>query len=144
MRRLSPLFAALCVMPLLGSDSPKEYDDRTDGDELQGKWSLVLQVYDGRSAIAPAVEGSEVETFRAGRWERDAQKGSLFYTTDTSTRPAHLNTQFMSGDGGRGTMRYIYRRNRDTLQIAFGEDMSIRPRSFVEPGIFVVTYKLVK
>jgi hypothetical protein len=50
----------------------------------------------------------------------------------------------MSGDGGRETMRYIYRRNRDTLQIAFGEDMSIRPRSFIEPGIFVVTYKLVK
>jgi hypothetical protein len=28
MRRLSPLLAVLLVLPLLGSDSPTEYDDR--------------------------------------------------------------------------------------------------------------------
>jgi hypothetical protein len=30
MRRLSLLFAVLLVLPLFGSDSPKEYDDTTE------------------------------------------------------------------------------------------------------------------
>ena len=41
MRRLLPL-AVLLILPLLGSDSPKEYDDAAmQMDEIQGTWRLV-------------------------------------------------------------------------------------------------------
>ena len=39
MRRLSLLFAVLFVVPLIGSDSPRDYDDRVKVDELSRKWS---------------------------------------------------------------------------------------------------------
>jgi hypothetical protein len=35
MKKVLPLFAALLVAPLLGSDSPKEYDDRAEMDAFQ-------------------------------------------------------------------------------------------------------------
>jgi uncharacterized protein (TIGR03067 family) len=144
MRRWTPLLAALVVVVLLGSDSPKGYDDATDLDELQGRWELVLQVYDHRQSLAPAVEGSDIETFWDHRWLRDGRRDSLLYRTDARQRPAHLDTLFTTGDGQRGTMRYIFRRDGDTLQIAHMDNMSVRPLSFHEPGIFVFTYKRVK
>ena len=38
MHRLSLLFAVLSVVPLLGSDSAKEYDDRTEVAGIEGTW----------------------------------------------------------------------------------------------------------
>jgi uncharacterized protein (TIGR03067 family) len=143
-RILYSLCAGLLVVIGLGSDSPKQYDDATDGDELQGRWEFVLRVYDHRQSIAPAVEGSEVETFLDHRWKRDGGKWSVVYKTDARQRPAHLDTHFTSGDGRRGTMRYIYRRDGDKLQIAFMDNVSVRPLSFDEPGIFVTTYRRAK
>jgi uncharacterized protein (TIGR03067 family) len=145
MRRIVYLLAGgLLVVPSLGSDAPKEFGDAAEPDELQGMWALVLQVYDHRQAIAPAVEGSEVETFRAGRWEKDDPERSVTYRADASRLPAHLDAPFPPGHRQQGMMRYIYRRDGDTLRIAFGDDLSIRPRSFDDPGIFVSTYKRVK
>src|SRR5262245_13693195 len=144
-RRIVCLLAGgLLVVPSLGSDSLKEYGDAAEPDELQGTWALVLQVYDHRQAIAPAVEGSEVESFRAGRWEKRDPEWSVTYRTDASRRPAHLDAPFPAGHRQRGMMRYIYRRDGDTLRIAFGDDLSIRPRSFEEQRIFVSTHKRVK
>jgi uncharacterized protein (TIGR03067 family) len=145
MRRIVCLLGGvLVVVPSLGSDSPKGYGDAAEPDELQGTWALVLQVYDNRQATGPAVDGSEVETFRAGRWEKGAPERSVNYRADAGLRPAHLDAPFPSGHRQRGMMRYIYRRDGDTLRIAFGDDLSIRPRSFDEQGIFVSTYKRVK
>ena len=145
MRRIFCLLVGVLLVVLsLGSDSPKEYGDAAEPDELQGTWALVLQVYDHRQATAPAVEGSEVETFRAHRWEKGDPQRSGTYTTDASRRPAHLDAPFPSRHPQQGMMRYLYRIDGDKLQIAFGDDLGIRPRSFDEPGIFVSTYKRVK
>ena len=41
MKRLLPPFVVLLALSLLGSDSPKAYDDRTEIiDSLQGTWHL--------------------------------------------------------------------------------------------------------
>jgi uncharacterized protein (TIGR03067 family) len=143
MRRLSVLLAAL-VFLLLGSDSPKQYDDATDFNELQGTWALVEHLNDHQPSLTPAENEFYVANFRDHRWLRDNRSGSLLYRTDPSQRPAHLDTLFATGDGQRGTMRYISRRDGNTLQIAHTNNRSVRPLSFDEPGIFVYTYKRVK
>jgi hypothetical protein len=47
MRRL--LLAALLVLSLLGSDSPREYDDRTQDMGIEGDWLLLRVETDGTS-----------------------------------------------------------------------------------------------
>ena len=48
MRRLLPL-AAFLILPLLGSDSLRECDDRAEMDELQGTWQLVAMTKRGKA-----------------------------------------------------------------------------------------------
>src|SRR5882757_1859555 len=62
------MLAALLVLPLLGSDAPRDYDGATvRKDELEGTWRLVAVRAD---AGPPAVEvkGTGRLTFRRGRW----------------------------------------------------------------------------
>jgi hypothetical protein len=64
MRRLLFPFAVLLVSLLLGSDSPKGYDDHARDARLEGEWVLVRLEVNGK--LVPEWP-SHVTTFRAGR-----------------------------------------------------------------------------
>ena len=73
MRRLSLLPAALFVVSLFGSDSPKEYDDKTEIVGIEGTWRLIeMGVQRGRRA---KYEALIVMKFRSGTIRDDIGDG---------------------------------------------------------------------
>jgi uncharacterized protein (TIGR03067 family) len=124
MRHLTLLFVALLILPLLGSDSPKEYNDRTvQENDIQGTW---------RSDGA-------VLRFRAGKlFTLDGYSLPRDYTTDTTCKPAHLDVA-----NGSGQIKFIYQIKGDLLEIAF-RPTGQRPKSFDDADVRVFTYKRVK
>ena len=53
MHRLSLLLAVLLVLPLFGSDSPKEYDDRAKIAGIEGVWRLTDSTQNGNVCPFP-------------------------------------------------------------------------------------------
>jgi hypothetical protein len=47
MHRSACLLAALLVLPLLGSDSPKEYNCATEERSIEGTWEFICNEYNG-------------------------------------------------------------------------------------------------
>jgi uncharacterized protein (TIGR03067 family) len=145
MRRLMPLFAALSVFPLLGSDSPKEYDDAAEANNIQGMWQLTEFEFKGAKA-KPDVHG--VLTYRSGTstltyGNVESLRGS--YRIDPTQKPPHIDW-IPSTDELKGRpIRCIYRIDGDTLKLGFmqGSDWS-RPQRFYGEGVAVETYKRVK
>jgi uncharacterized protein (TIGR03067 family) len=138
------LLAALLILPLLGSDSPKEYDDATAAiDELQGKWQLVAVRVERDKPFAEVTSASHI-TYRAGQWSSVSgfagKRGT--YTTNPTRWPSHLDVTPNSGQGG--VRRYLYRVDGDTLQVAVGPDLRIRPTSFDEEGVTISMWKRVE
>jgi hypothetical protein len=66
MRRLSLMFTVLCVVPLFGYNSPKEYDGTIAAvGTIEGTWrevGLIFLVYDG---FSPEID----YTFRGKTWD---------------------------------------------------------------------------
>jgi uncharacterized protein (TIGR03067 family) len=141
MSRTVYLFAALLVLPSLGSDAPKEYDGATELDALQGTWRRIALKHDGRDV---PLEGEEmIVTYLSGKfvWPGNVV-GS--YTVDTSRKPAHL-TETIEGVLRRRPEKSIYRIDGDTLQVgsATGQPRDW-PHSFDDKNLVIVTYKRVK
>ena len=145
MRRLPLLFAFMFVAPLLGSDSPREYDDSTKMDDIEGSWLLISEEYEGR--VFKAEEGRKSDnqgvTYQGGKFTRVDPKEVLkgTYTTDTACKPAHLDMTF---DGGGLKVTYIYRRDGEKLLLGLIWNGGGRPKSFDDKGIHVSTYKRAK
>jgi uncharacterized protein (TIGR03067 family) len=114
MRHLLFPFALLCVLPLLGSDSPKEYDDRTKLVELEGMWRIVS--VENTGGYYPT---SGYMVFREGKFEGTgrgvAPKGN--YKVDNTKKPAWLDLT-NPPDNGPAEM-CIYRIDGDVLKIAW-------------------------
>jgi len=92
MRRTILLLAGvlLCVVAL-GSDSPKEYDDRTVYCGIEGTWQLAKVELGGRNE-EPACQS--VMSFHAGTWELKESDGGWYkgtYCTDSTQKPPHLD-----------------------------------------------------
>src|SRR5262245_631196 len=91
MRRIACLLAVLLlVLPSLGSDAPKEYDETVAWEDgLQGSWLLVGQEFNGK----PVDFVESVQTFRNGKYTTKDKHGSVAgtYTIDASQKPAHLD-----------------------------------------------------
>jgi uncharacterized protein (TIGR03067 family) len=134
MRRL---FAVLMLVPLLGSDSPKEYDSATAVDGVEGTWRVVAAEIDG--SRVPMKVTTEL-TLRAGRWRisdlKTANTGN--YTVEPGSKPAHLDI-VTSGE----TNKYIYRIDGDTLRLARYEQGVPHPKSFNDTGIVIIICKRV-
>jgi hypothetical protein len=90
--------AVLLVLPLFGSDSPKEYDDKTENVGIEGKWRLI--------------DGKNVVTFRSGTYTVDDGDGNPWrgtYRTDKSHYPHHLDL-FPSNGPYKGKRSNIFTR----------------------------------
>ena len=144
LRLLVVLVLGMCLLlepPLLGSDSPKKYDDRTEVDELQGtSWQAVAWESAGERQ---ADKGQLIHTFRDGQWRISLVAEPIgAYTTDTSHYPARLNRIEFLDDGKVQTWKCIYHIDGDTLRIAYKEDGGNRPKSFDDnAGLHIEFYK---
>jgi uncharacterized protein (TIGR03067 family) len=141
MRSLRLLIAALLVVLLLGSGSPREYDDRTEIDSLEGTWRMVAINDEGKEKT-PSVERC-IETFRGGKWsysENGRPSTAGTYTTNKNRTPSFLDQSY-EPNPGRARM-CIYWIKGDTLRIAFRlRNEGVRPTSFDENGLYIMTWK---
>ena len=147
MRRSVCLLAVvLLVVPLLGSDAPKEYDGATETDELQGTWTVVSGTVVGSGRGRP-LDGLAL-TFSGGQYQFQGdwdERGA--YTVDRSRQPHHLDIAPTGGkkaSWARAASKLIYQLDGDVLRIAFAGNDGARPASFDEVGTVVYTYKRVK
>ena len=139
MRRTILLAGVLLSVVALGSDSQKEYDDKTTVDPLEGTWRLIGSEFEGKKMDIP-VEFA-MWTFRRGTYTIDdgdgnpVQRGT--YRIDATQKPAHLDM---------GTAKFIYQIDGDTLRHATlaGAYDTPRPQGFYDKAIVVRTYKRVK
>jgi uncharacterized protein (TIGR03067 family) len=145
MRRLIPLFAALFVAPLLGSDSPKEYDDATENIAIEGTWRLVELEYDGKITDSPL---PLVSTYRDGVYTSkvyDKEAGRGRYRVDLAHAPAYLDEIPADGKTGGEPIKSIYQIDGDTLRVAYQGNLFMRrPQAFSGEGVWVEVYKRVK
>lgn len=146
MHRLALLLAIVLVVPLLGFDSPKEYDDRTTADPLEGTWRLTEFAYNGvifassDHSVMTCRAGTYVEKFSDGRTNRGS------YRIDAAHMPPHLDWLPSSGADQGLTIKSIFNIDGDTLMDAHicGENEVERPRKFNGDGVAFCIYKRVK
>jgi uncharacterized protein (TIGR03067 family) len=129
MRRL-PLLAAVLALLLLGSDSPKEYDDRAQDSGLEGEWVLLRLEVNGK--LVPEWP-SHVTTYRGGRMQAGEAEGT--YTVDDLVRPARLTERIaVTGE----TFPSIYQIAGKTLRVAFLKSLTDYPTGFSDKRELVI------
>jgi uncharacterized protein (TIGR03067 family) len=141
MRSLRLLIAALLVVPLLGSGSPREYDDRTEMAGIEGTWQLLAVEHDGKKVNSI----TWVLTLRDGEYTRtdsNGDHGTGKYRIDTNQKPPHFDLS-AAKEGGYGALNGIFQCQGDTLKMAWPRDAEY-PKSFQDQGVYLGTYKRLK
>ncbi len=137
------IWLLLCVASL-GSNSSKQYDDRTTGDPLEGTWNWIEVSVGGRKLNSP----QHVMTCYDGRLTYYLPGSTIreIYRTNLSQKPPHLDLIPSNGPLQRKTLKCIYQIDGDTLRIAniATLDDDGRPTEFSGADVAVVTYKRVK
>jgi uncharacterized protein (TIGR03067 family) len=145
MRRLSPLFAFLFVVPLLGSDSPKEYDDKAEIVGIEGTWRFSELEHNGEKVDLVT---RWVTTYRGGTYTTNYGHGDTVrgcYRIDPTRNPPHLDRLPSSGPCKGETNKFIYQIDGDTLRVAGFYLIELpRPQGFNDDDISIWTYKRVK
>jgi uncharacterized protein (TIGR03067 family) len=132
MRPVLLLLPVLCVLALLGSDSPREYDNRTEYTGLDGTWQMV------DAAIVLTCRGS---TWKFNTGGRDSWRGTQ--RIDITREPHHLDLYYENGPYQGKTLKCIYKIDGDTLTIA-GYSAEKRPTGFQEAMILISKYKRIE
>jgi uncharacterized protein (TIGR03067 family) len=143
MRRAVLLLAGvlLCVVAL-GSDSPKEYDDKTMVDPLEGRWQMIEWTCDGEKLNGiPEERVYHNGTYTINWSDGDTWRGS--YRIDPTRKSSHLDWIPSGGSGKGQTFMNIYQVDGDTLRIAAVNGKQ-HPQCFKDKGVYVTTYKRVK
>jgi hypothetical protein len=139
MRRLLPLVAVLLVGLLLGSDSPREFENAAvTGDPLAGEWTRVGLVLDGADLGAPRW----VFTFRGGKYT--AHIGGAPETGYYTVNGWRLQTVRTGGVACYSSGHFLFRVEGDTLTFAYHNGAAKRPDTFGGPGMAISTFKRVK
>ena len=144
-RRLLALIGALILLPVLGFDAPREYDDATvQGSELEGVWQFETIEYDGQK-----FPNASHLIFHKGQWKWGELKPNLSgpYKEDAGQKPGWVDMTTTNMPTAKSTMKAIYRIDGDTLQMANGPRAVDRPTGFDtknSPGVAVWTLKRVK
>lgn len=145
MRRLSPLFAVLFVVPLIGSDSPKEYDGAMQEDKLEGTWQRIEIERNGEK-IDVGVQ--LVNIYRGDNFTSDYGGNSVTgrFWIDPTRKPAHLDWIPSNGSYRGEPLKAIYQIDGNKLKIAVMADPFDlrRPKGFIGNDLAVHTYKRVK
>jgi uncharacterized protein (TIGR03067 family) len=131
----------LCVLAL-GSDSPKEYDDRTEMVGIEGTWRFTEFEVNGEKW---KLSGQNVMIFHRKTYTYYVSGGVTIdgnYRIDTTCKPPHLDYILWLRTVGTG--EYIYQIDGDTLKIGFRTDAKGRPQGFNDKDIRIETYKRVK
>jgi uncharacterized protein (TIGR03067 family) len=144
MRRMILLAGVLLSVVALGSDSPKEYDDRAKVLSIEGTWRLIQTEDNGKKNSTPY---PEVTTFSNGVLAHNDDSSRHKYRIDPTAKPSHLDLLPISGKGE--AERCIYQIDGDTLRIAsflfvFDGEETRRPQGFGGDNVWVATYKRVK
>ena len=145
MHRPTCLLVASVVMILLGSGSPKEFDDATQRDIIEGGWIQVAVDLKGREFNGLSQNRT---IFCNGTYAVDVDHGTTLrgnYYLDTSRTPYHLDLIPSRGRYVGQTIRCICQIHGEKLVVAFrpGDDMQ-RPRGFSDDDLIVETYKRIK
>jgi uncharacterized protein (TIGR03067 family) len=144
MRRTILLLAGVLLSVVaLGSDSPKEYDDKTDVVGIEGTWRLIDGEFNGEK-IKPSTQ--LLMTICKGNYTIAELGGSTErgnYRIDTTRKPPHLDR---SPSINSGAEKFIYQIDGSTLKtagIATADEVR-RPQGFNDKGVVVLIYKRVK
>jgi uncharacterized protein (TIGR03067 family) len=146
MRRTVLLLAGvLSTLVVLGSDSPREYDDKTGVVGIEGTWRLTEIEVNGRRKAKPNIVC--ITTFRGDTCTSRWSDGSTFrerYCIDSAQKPSHLD--LIASEGASTTRKCIYQIDGDTLRVESRYDWNRtgRPQRFNEASDFVLTYKRIK
>jgi hypothetical protein len=135
MHRTPLVLAVLLVLPLLGSDSPRETDGDLVTDPLAGSW-VVLSVEEGDLVVSGSGSTRSILTFKEGRYT-SLFKGKYFtsgtYRLNMSRRPYTVVMTTAEG----GLRRELIRVEGDTLWFARSTDGDDIPDRFSGSGIEV-------
>jgi uncharacterized protein (TIGR03067 family) len=143
-RTVFVLSIALLCGVAMGSDSPKEYDGRTEVAGIEGTWRLTEAAVGGRSGFTIV---TQVIFFRSGlvkiNGRGDTERGN--YRIDRTPNPLHLDWMPSNGDFKGQTLKFIYQIDGDTLRMArMDSDLSLHPQGFNGEDVLVETYKRVR
>ena len=148
MKKLRLLLAVPLVLPLLGSDAPKDYQDGiVYADGLEGSWLLVTYEAGGE---ARKVAYGLVMTYRRGEVESRPPDGGRnrvmgTYRADPGARPATLDTFYTDGFHRGKTWRSIYRIDGDTLYVGYQSGGARRPEGFDDKAdLHIETYRRLR
>ena len=142
MRRTMLLLAGVLLSVVaLGSDSPKEYDDKVNADEIEGTWQWTEFEGELFGMKYHPTHYSEM-TLRNGIFKLTVPEWHGRYRLDPTHKPAHLDWM----PANRQTLKFIYQIDGDTLKIAGfpHEPTKPRPQAVNDKGVTVWTYKRVK
>ena len=118
------VLAALLVLPLLGSDSPKQYDDAAQEAGIEGDWSPIWTEWAGR--ISPE-KPDQLYSYHAGqfRWTTGQTEGT--YVVDRRYHPARLTEQTANKNS---TFRNVFQIDGSILRVGYLESGSGYPTGF--------------
>jgi uncharacterized protein (TIGR03067 family) len=145
MRRTILLLAGVLLSVMaLGSDSAKEYDDKTDYVGIEGTWRRTEIEFSGRKWNPDSIS---LVTFRGQTYtcslsDGDGERGN--FRIDPTRKPAHLD---YIPDWSKGqSCKSIYQIEGDTLRVAVisAHSYTKRPQGFNDEQVIVLTYKRVK
>ena len=142
MRRMVLLLAGVLLSTVaMGSDSPKEYDDKTTLNPLEGSWRLTEYSFRGQTGIHP---DELVLTYRGGFCTNKDSEPRRYCIAPSQT-PAHLDWIELSGPSKGETSKFIFQIKGDTLKMAcFSGSSKTRPQVFNDDEVVIYTFKRVK
>jgi uncharacterized protein (TIGR03067 family) len=139
------LVGVLLTVAVLGSDSPKGYDDTTDSGGIEGKWQLLEVEWKGeKTQLAFQV----VITLRGRTLTYDSTHDLVQGNCriDSTCKPLRVDWIPSAKGLTARTLKFIYQIDGDTLRVAFlwngGLDVQ-RPRGFTDEGVYIAVFKRV-
>jgi uncharacterized protein (TIGR03067 family) len=144
MRRTVLLLAgALLSVVALGSDSPKEYDDKTEmNDPVEGTWQLTQYELNGERLKLPFQVVMICHDGAITHKRSDGNTPRWNLRIDPARSPRHLD--MIPLGGARQSIKCIYQIDGDILRIGYRVGETDRPQGFNEVNVAVQTYKRVK
>ena len=143
-RRTAYVLCALLVVGLLGSGSPKEYDDKTEFAGIEGTWQLIEYEFEG-GKWNPDARRVVISHSGSFTFKQNADSWGGTYRIDLTHNPSHLDEIQLLGNS-RSETKSIFQINVNILRTAnmLGPTDVQRPKRFNDMGVITWTYKRVK